>query len=62
MSDKKLEPPLYIAMNTDEALARFIHTKPAEVAAIASRKRKTARPKPGVEGVNPKPGRNRQPG
>ena len=62
MGDKRPVPPLYIAMDTGEALARFIQTRPQEVTVAASGKRKTARPEPGSKGVNPKPDRNRQPG
>ena len=47
MNGKKLERPLYIAMNTDEALARFIKTKPEEVEPAPGQRRKAARPKPG---------------
>ena len=46
MTGKKAEPPLFINMDTDEALARYIQTKPEEVEPPRSRKRKGARPKP----------------
>ena len=45
MKGKKLEPPLYINMDTDEALARYIQTDPKEVKP-APRRPKGARPKP----------------
>lgn len=46
MKGKKLEPPLYIDMDTDEALARFIQTDPKEVKPVP-RRPKATRPKPG---------------
>ena len=48
MKGRKLEPPLYLDLPPDEALARFIQTKPEEVAPPSGRKRKGARPKPGA--------------
>ncbi len=62
MSDKKLESPIYIDMNTDEALARFIQTKPEVVLAAVSRKKRTARLEPDGEIVVKNPDRNRQRG
>jgi len=47
MKGRKLEPPLYLDLPTDEALARFIQTKPEEVDPPRGRKRKAARPKSG---------------
>lgn len=44
MKGKKLEPPLYLDMPADEALARFIQTKPEEVKPEPGRKAKAARP------------------
>jgi hypothetical protein len=43
MTGKKLEPPLYIAMNTDEALTRFVHTDPREVERPKARPKKRPR-------------------
>jgi len=53
----KPERPLYLKMPFDEALARFIQTKAAEVDPPRGRKRKAARPKPGgsVDGTAPPP-------
>ena len=51
MNPDKLERPLFLDMDTDEALARFIQTKPEEVTPAPSQKRKAARPSP-----KPKPG------
>ena len=48
MKGKKLEPPLYIHMPADEALGRFIQTKPEEVEPQPGRRRKSPRPKPGA--------------
>jgi len=44
---RKLEPPLYLDLPTDEALERFIQTKPEEVAPPRGRARKRPGPKPG---------------
>ena len=46
MTGRKLEPPLYIQMSPDEALARFIQTKPEEVTPALGQKAKGARPRP----------------
>ena len=46
MTDKKQERPLYLDMPADDALARYIQTKPEEVEPPPSRKRKRPRPKP----------------
>ena len=35
---RKYEPPLYLAMDTDEALARFVQTKPSEVEELQAKK------------------------
>lgn len=43
MKGKKLEPPLYLDMSTDEALGRFIQTKPEEVEPPPGRKKKPAK-------------------
>lgn len=45
MKGKKLERPLYLDMPADEALARFIQTKPEEVEPPPGRPPKRARPK-----------------
>jgi hypothetical protein len=45
MKGRKLEPPLYLDLSPDEALARFIQTRPDEVEPPKGRKRAT-RPKP----------------
>ena len=39
-------PALFIHMDTDDALVRFIRTEPDEVKPGAGHKRKVARPKP----------------
>ena len=44
MKGKKLERPLHLDMSADEALARFIQTKPEEVEPPPGRLRKGARP------------------
>lgn len=54
MSAEQLEPPLYIDVDTDEALARFIQTKPEEVRPPPGRKRKAARPGIGSGGPRAK--------
>jgi hypothetical protein len=43
---RKLERPLYLDLPTDEALARFIRTKPEEVKPAKGKKPKAARPQP----------------
>jgi hypothetical protein len=43
MKGKKLERPLHLDMPADEALARFIQTKPEEVEPPPGRPRKAAR-------------------
>ncbi len=48
MNGKKLERPLYLDMPFGEALARYAQTKPEEVEPAPTRKRKSARPKPGA--------------
>lgn len=58
---RKNEPPLYLDMNPDEALERFIGTDPKEVEKLikASKKRKPP-PKGGAKGggkLRPKPKR-----
>jgi hypothetical protein len=45
MKGRKLEPPFYLDLPADEALARFIQTKPEEVEPPSGRPRKAARPK-----------------
>jgi hypothetical protein len=53
MKGRKLEPPLHLDMPTDEALARFIQTRPEEVDPGKGRKRKDARPEPGALSLKP---------
>ena len=48
MNGKKLERPLYLDMPFDEALQRFVQTKPEEVEPPKGRQRKSARSKPGA--------------
>lgn len=44
MNGKKLERPLHLDMSADEALARFLQTKPEEVEPPPGRPRKIGRP------------------
>ncbi|MCO8017923.1 hypothetical protein NI456_03525 [Brevundimonas diminuta] len=46
MSAEKLERPLFINMDFDEALRRFAQTKPEEVQPPPGQKKKGARPEP----------------
>ncbi len=52
MTGRKLDPPLYLDLPADEALARFIQTKPEEVKPAPGQTAKAARPRP-----KPKPGK-----
>jgi hypothetical protein len=45
MNGKKLDRPLFLDMPFGEALTRFVHTKPEEVEAATSRKRKSPKHK-----------------
>ncbi len=56
MNGKKLERPLHLDMPTDEALARFIQTKPEEVEPPPGRPRKGARPDVGRKAPASAPG------
>lgn len=55
MNGKKLERPLHLDMPADEALARFIQTKPEEVDPPPGRKRKDAKPEPGAPAAKSPP-------
>jgi len=44
MNGKKLERPLHLDMSADEALSRFLQTKPEEVEPPPGQARKRARP------------------
>lgn len=45
MTSKKAEPPLHLDMPFDEALRRFVQTKPDEVQPPPGKKPKPERPK-----------------
>lgn len=47
MNDKKLERPLHLDLDFNEALARYVQTKPQEVEPATGRKRKAAKPESG---------------
>lgn len=55
MKGRKLEPPLYLDLPTDEALARFIQTDPSEVKPAPGQKAKIARPPPKRKPDDPTP-------
>jgi hypothetical protein len=44
---KKLERPLFLDLDFNEALGRYARTKPSEVEPPPGRKKKAAKPKPG---------------
>lgn len=46
MNDEKLERPLFLDMDADEAIRRFAQTKPEEVKPAPGQKPKAARPEP----------------
>lgn len=48
MTSKKTEPPLHLDMPFDEALRRFVQTKPEELPAATGRKKKGAESKSGA--------------
>jgi hypothetical protein len=49
---RKTERPLYLDMPFDEALTRYVGSKPDEVQPPPGKQRKAARPKPGGQVVN----------
>lgn len=51
MTGKKTEPPLHLDMPFDEALRRFVQTKPEEVKPPPGRKAKLSHP-PKKQGAN----------
>lgn len=53
MTGKKTEPPLHLDMPFDEALRRFIQTKPEELPAAPGRRKKGAESKPGAPKAKP---------
>jgi len=46
VKETKLERPLFLDMPFEEAVGRYIGTKPEEVDPAPGQKRKSARPKP----------------
>ena len=46
MTAKKLEPPLFIDLPFDEALKRYVQTKPIEVQSPPGRKKKGDKTEP----------------
>ena len=62
MTGKKYEPPLYIDMEFDEALERYVGTDPKEVAKLGARKKagRKKRPAPVDDNGERQSGRGRE--